>query len=542
MMKNSALIGEAMRFSTADHLLIRICMTSESANPDKKRVLREPLAGQPYDVSILKKWARKLLEDRGRKAIFSRLPVGHYLADQCFRFGLRLLEYLGSWGTPVAFLAAGLLGGLAFLPKRIFTSPEVTMMQILLPVFLGSAFILWQVVHILFHLSSKIGNHKVAACKAVHKYDALASDAPSDETSSSCFLQTIRRTMGPYIRWNLNLSWCLFWLVTLVTMGGEYVRHQPTDPDYVYHSPYNSMDDRLKWIGRVSNVLPNHFKLSADAVAWSDRVYRERGYKLTPTDLTGQQSAKSARIGLYVLEPETRSLPPNSFKRLEEPPRYAASCFWFLFGVILVYGFMPRVVALPIFGLLLCRNTLDLFQELHREPYASLLDQLNMRSQKFIQPEGDEIHGQPLPPAEPNTAPSKRPQKDILVIPFKVGVSPNDALRYGSQEVCELLPQCGGDTASKQQVLNLVDKYELGGRLIVVTRLSMSPDRPFIRFLQDLSKTGRVCELDFADMWPGAKTIAWNPQVRLGVWQKAMVDAGLKEAMPYLPENKGATK
>ena len=640
-----AMLREALNFSLTDHLLIRACEAGEAGQKEKLRgLVRPPPGGKLYGPSILVTWARKLVERRYLKPFHVGRSGGRTLTDHLFSIGLRLIGFLGSWGVPVACAIAGLVSGLAFLPLRIFTSTEVALPQILIPVFLGSIFAVWQVVNVVLYFARLLGRRAV-----VENHDS------PDGRFGPEMLLVARRTLPPYVRWNANLAWCVFWVVVLVSTGLEYIQHHETDRDYVYHSEYMSLETRLSWLHKFSTFLPKSFCLPDESLAWGDRDFREDGYRLSPI---GAQSPLSLRAEAPFLrgndkvtlayEPEigqtivgviftgsglvVDQAPPFehqttakqisnslvdaisvggesdleqlaiqvkgkdlsfrrrggagrpltfladgvvavtnsseyvvslgalpgkvevreegsaegestivslqrikggfSLARLTEPSGYTRSWFWFLFGVILTFGLAPRLAALPIFGLVYAICKWNLYRELSRDPFAAIVAELNQRpTASTIVREGS-YHDGPLTQEKPSQAQSRLPHKDVLAVGYGADVTPEDVRKLGRASDFDVFGKQAGDARANVEVMTWIDRYESFGRFLVCTKLTFTPDRPLIRFLQGVVSKGVSCEIAFLDMPTKLNAIGEQMSIRMDVWRDVMGDAHLNELLP----------
>ncbi len=499
-------IRQALRFRMVDHLLIRICMASPAAT-NRHGVLPPPPEDKPYGPDSLPKWASKTLDTIGRDKLFHALPVNR-ATIALLSFGQRALscavECGGSWGVPIAFVLIGVLSGLAFLPTRIFTGSEITLPRMLIPLMLGALFVVWQLCHLFIWLFS--------------------NKRRLDKHVDRAFRQGIRAIM-PYLRWQKNLLWLAFWLVVLAMTMLEYAKHQQAGKDYFYQ-PVMRMERRMGLINLLNSTLPEPFRLPLDSLAWADISYRQDGYKIEPSDsATGRQYARSPGIDEYA--PEQRI-------KLEEPEYYAESWFHFLIGVILVFGLAPRLVALPLFGALLLASKVRLYRDFERDPYADLLKRLNAKPSVTIGREGPIIVVKPpiINPPHPADSIPKLVDKKVLVIAYEACVNPNDVNRYGSPADVEIFPRAAGDAAANRDSLDWLRRYNPAGKMVVICRLSSTPDKPFIKYVEKV-RTIRVCELDFMELWSASdRDTKGVLRERCSVWVNVMKKIGLDTLLP----------
>ena len=640
---NASSIWSALKFRLTDHLLIRACEAEEAGHKEKLRgLVPPPPEGKLYGPSILVTWARKLVERRYKTPFHVGSLGGRTLTDHLFSVGLRLIGFLGSWGVPGACAIVGLVSGLAFLPLRIFNSTEVTLTQILIPLFLGSVFVLWQVVNLALYLARVSGRSA-----------AEDRESPGDVAGPKMLL-VARRTLPPYVRWNANLGWCVFWIVVLVLTVLEYGKHSILDRDYVYHPQYMPLEERLSWLHKLSAILPKSYHLPDESMVWADIHYRKDGYRLTsgaPSPLSlhseipflrgddrvvlaykpeagqavmgviftesgqvldqsppfelqatvkqifdssvtaiaveskgslGQLAIQIKGEGLSFHKEGSRGKPltfladgvvavsnspefvvsfdalPRKIEvreegaaegesttvslkrdegnvllaRLTEPSGYARHWFFFLFGVILTFGLAPRVVALPIFGVLYMVCKWRLYQEFSKNPFASIIAELNQRPKASVEIEEGRYHDRPLAPNTPAPVEKMLPHKDVLAVSYGVNATPDDVRRLGRVSDFELYERPAGDANTNAQVTEWLGRHVSFGRYLVCTKLAATPDRPFVRFMQEVASRGYACELAFLDLPEDPKAYGDRLTVRIGVWRDVMERANLLELLP----------
>ena len=502
-------IWRALAFTMTDHLLIRACMANEEAR-GRRGVLPPPPENAEYDVGILPLWARKTLDKIDRRKLFESLPanrltIGLLAGGQYF---VRVFtSFAGNMGVPLFFVCLGVLSGLAFLPMRIFTGNEITLPRMLIPLLLGVLFAGCQVLGLVWWIAGKVRDRDEKQNGAIFRFSSAAR---------------------PYLRWHLNLAGLAFWLVVLATTGLEYMKHQAVGRDYFYQ-PIMRMDSRVSLVRRLNLALPQQFRLPLDSLAWADTSYRHDGYVVAlPDHPEGRRFVRASGIGEYK---------DGLIVRLEEPEFYAESWFQFLLGVIIVFGFLPRVLAVPVFGLLLLASKVRLYREFDSQPYRSLLENLNARQQSEIKPERQII---------PETTPQVRanatdtPQeiagkrhRDVLIIAYEADVDSQNARRYGDPPLAEMFPHPAGDASTNREALNWLSGCDPGGKIVIICRLAWTPDNPFLAFVRK-SQAIRTCELDFVESWAAGKKMADIAayKERTLVWGHVMKNAGMEALLP----------
>jgi hypothetical protein len=653
--RTRAAISEAMRLTLTDHFLIRACVARQKDANKIHGLVPPPPKGVTYGPSILVKWAHKVVERCHLKPFRIGGYTNYSFSDHLFSFGLRMLGFLGSWGVPLVCALIGLFSGLAFLPMRIFTATQVTLIQILIPVLLGVFFVGKQVLNMLLYFASLL-RRRTRADGPAETNEGLGLD----------MLSVARRILPAYFRLNLNLAGCVFWLVVLSSMGLEYIRHHEANTSYVYRSQYMPLQERLVWLNRFSRFIPNVFRLPDECLAWADQDYRD-GYRLikpsipsaltvnanssfllahekvelsydpdpqtnilgavlraddsrtylgvpfkqqitaktlytSPVDLVAiidthgrsnlEVTATSSQLTIHAknqLEtPRTTflidgviaatnvseyvisldaSLPNKiqlrkesdptasmyslafvpqehsyAISQLAEPVGYARHWFLFLLGVILTFGLAPRIIALPIFGVLYATRKWTLYREFHGEPFASIIADTNKRPTSSIYVEPKIYHDGPLPPKPASPDIAKLPYHDVLAVGYNTRITDADVRQMGGASDFLRYDRPAGDANTNIEVLDWLDKHESFGRFILCLKLTATPDRPLIRFLQEAISRGFSCELAFLDMPENHGSDDHRLAIRVRVWRDTMEKAGLLEILPETLRNSGTTR
>lgn len=641
----------AVKFKLTDHLLIRACQAREEGRTDRLHGLVSSPKGKDYGPSDLVTWAEGLVQRRDGKLFDIGGSVGRTLFDHLYSIGLRLVRLLGSWGVTTICVLIGLLAGWVFLPQKIFSSTEVTLPQILIPVSLGAIFVVWQLLNLMRYWISR----------GVHKQAGETGENPNEEYGSK-ILALARRVLPPYIRWNLNVGWCVFWMAVLCSMGLEYVRHQSNERDYVYR-PQMALQTRIAWLHKLSTLLPRTFHLPDEALAWSDQDYRDDGYQLTNTGVpsaleikadasflhgsdnvylcytpqTGVPILKVVYAGLgqalpsapfeqMVSAKQLASLPVQivmitdngggkhmgieadrqrlfihaqkgidepltfladgavvltnkdecvlqldstlperleirkggvadaplailSFERIDagilasklvKPAGYTWHWFLFLFGIILTFGLVPRLIALPVFGLLYLVCKWKLYQDFSREPFKSIIAEFKKKPKLLEAIEGPVIIPEvPLRNTPPDAREDKLPHEDLLAVGYNISISRDDVRRLGGVPKFSLYERPAGDAHTNQKIMEWLGQHESFGRFLVCAKLASTPDRPFVRFLHDAVSKGYSCELAFLDMPSSPDRVNSRMVAIIRVWEDVMKKAGLSELLPAMIKDIG---
>jgi len=214
----------------------------------------------------------------------------------------------------------------------------------------------------------------------------------------------------------------------------------------------------------------------------------------------------------------------NIFKlsRIQSPAGYSNNWFTFLFGIILIFGFGPRFLAVPVYGSMLLALKWRLYRELNQEPYCSIVDELNRKPKSEIK-EGDVIikEAQHLDSTTRNE--TKLPPKKILAFGFGVSISDNDVRKLSKDLDYDYISDKSGDLKSNTKIINWIEKHESVGALLILTKLRVTPDHPFIRFLAQLAKR-YSCKVAFVDSTSVSNDVK---NERLYVWRKILENNNL---------------
>lgn len=519
-------IRRAFEIGLMEHWLIRIAQLDQSRTGQKQNgVLPVPTSGKEYGLQNLAEWARRVIRNRTVDAYSFKPGEGSGPIDRLLPFGLRVLKLLGGWGTALAAVVIGLTSGLVFLPSRIFSETEVTLPQILIPVLLGIVFVLWQILNGCIFVATRSwgggGDN--------------AEDGSDESVSDRQMLRLARRVLPPFIRWNMNLGWCVFWGGALFSMVTEYAafRDADDDRDYVYRSQYMPLDERLVWLHRVSIPIPDQFRLPDAALAWADSDYRSAGYVLQ----------KEGEATSYSLENELAFDPSveGDLVRLTKPPDYDKRWFWFLFGVIFTYGLAPRLIALPLFGFLLIRCRVKLYDELLKDPYTRILNELNEKPTSGSVTEEKRFFERPKIEQTKQKSLPQRPCKEVLAVSYQTIIALDQARECADGADIELFGRPAGDVNTNTEIVKWLEQHEQPRKIMIFVKIMSVPDRPFVQFVQTVTRVKVPVELIFIDLPKGVKDFSENLMQRTGMWRKKLGEAGLESVLPPRLRMEGAT-